>query len=105
MEVVRGIFETPISREREVTLLVQEGVPTAGESGHQVRWPKPLLMTRMCLSCALILICTRHAWKRVESSISFRRTLHGASLSQESISVVFGARFQEFWGFLRLFVA
>ena len=40
----------------------------------------------------------------MESPISSRRTLRGASLSQELTGVVCGARYQLFWGFLRLFV-
>ena len=41
VEAMRGVFETPISRAREATPLVQEGASTADESGHQVRWPEP----------------------------------------------------------------
>ena len=41
VEVVRGVFETPISRAREAAPPVQEGASVADESGHQVRWPKP----------------------------------------------------------------
>ena len=35
MEAVRGVFETPISRAREATLPVQEGVLTADESTNK----------------------------------------------------------------------
>ena len=41
----------------------------------------------------------------MENLIFFRQPLCGASLSQELIGVVYGARLQLFWGFLRFFVA